>query len=172
MIDLDHEKFEGVKELADIGLKIAQGRATLAQLKTDTDSYLASREEEAVARIKIALVVSQQLITEIGQYHGELEGYRREVETFVDDIRSLLEGVAGFKKILTETTEALYKNLDIKQTKIDAALVEVKRGRALLEADQQDLAAKRQQFGSDKKALRDEWAALERAAAEIKNKKK
>lgn len=171
-MQLDHEQFEGAKVLAEIGTKIAEGRAVLEQLKSSTDSYLKEREQETIERIKKVLESSATLLTEIGQYHSELEGYRNQVATFVVDIRYLLEGIGSFETLLNETTSAVRGDLDNREAKVGAALEQVRKGRALLAADARDLEAQKQQFGKDKKKLKDEWAALERAAAEIKNKKK
>lgn len=172
MTTLDHEQFEGAKVLAEIGTKIAEGRALLITLDASKETYLEEREKEALERVAKALESSKELLTEIGSNHSELEGFRTQVGEIVSEVRTLLEDIAKFREAFQKYISDERGALTEKQRKIDEALIEIRKGRSLLDAQQLDIQNQKREIGTSKKALRDEWAALERASAEIKSNKK
>lgn len=168
---LDHENFEGAKVLADIGLKIAAGRALLRDLETTKDAYLAKREDEAVARIRAAIESSKGMLEELERYHSELNGYRTDLTAFAEEVRCLIEDISQFRKSFEAATTAILEDLEKKQKQVDDGFASLRNARILLDAERRELHQSKADLGKEKKKLRDEWAALERAAAEIKSKK-
>lgn len=171
METLDHEKFEGVKELAAIQTEIANGRAILKQLEASKDEHLVEREKEAVDRIHAALASSVALLTQIGENHDELVKYRKEVDGFVDDLRYLLEAVRSIQAVYEEKNAAEKEDLKIAQQKIDLALKNIARQRVDIDEDKEKIRADREAIVKETIKLRDERDTLDRAWKELRHKK-
>lgn len=168
---LPHEQFEGAKVLAEIGVKIAAGRAELATLEKDKEQFLEGRAQDAIERVNRVLEGSRQLIGEIGKYHDELVGYRREVEGFLADILYLIERVGVWKAEFDREITLKNREIDQKIVKNDEILAEIRQQRALLEGETEGIKVRREALRKDMVKIRDEWATLGRAKDEIKGKK-
>lgn len=168
---LDHENFEGAQVLAEIGAKIAEGRAELANLESSKQEFLTDRASEATERIKRVLETSKELIGEIEKYHSELVGFRDQIGVLADDARELIQSIERWKKQFDETNAALLADIDKKLKENSEILLQIKANRALLEGEKEGIETKRAALRLDRIKINDEWAALERAANEINNKK-
>lgn len=171
MTTLDHEQFEGATVLAEIGAKIAAGRAALSDLETSKEDFLNVREADAVARVKQVLEQSQELIGEIGQYHSELVGYRNEVDGFLRDILYLVQRVGEWKREFDSDVSFQNREIDKKILQNTDILIEIKGQRALLAGETSGIKAKREALRLDTLKIKDEWATLGRAKEELTTKK-
>ncbi len=168
---LDHEQFEGAKILAEIGAKIAAGRAALVELETSKEDFLTDREADAIARVGKVLEQSKELLDQCGNYHNELVSFRIQIGEFADDVRGLIQFVESWKSAFDRELAAKNADIDRKIIQNDALLTQIKQQRALLEGESEGIKGKRQSLAQDKLKINDEWQTLTRAAEEINRKK-
>lgn len=171
MIILDKEQFEGAKVLAEIGAKIAAGRAALTELESGKRDFLDGREAEAIARVGKVLANSKELLAEVSKYHSELVGYRIELEGFLEKVLYLVQSVETWKADFDREIGEKNKEIDQKLSQNEALIVEIKGQRALLAGETTAIKGKRAALEEDMVKIRDEWATLGRAAKEINSKK-
>lgn len=171
MQNLDHEQFEGAKLLADIGAKIAAGRAALSNLEQGKEEFLNDRAAEATLRVKEVLEQSKNIIIEIGTYHSELVGYSNQVDGFLTDVLYLLQSVERWKEAFdTENaTKIVEINTKIEENKV--ILEQIEQARALLAGESEGIRVKRRNLNSQSAQINDEWATLGRAKNELTAKK-
>lgn len=167
-IKLDHEQFEGAKVLADIGAKIASGKAALDALERSKDDFLNEREAEAIARVSKALSDSKDIIIEIGTYHSELVGYRNQVEGFLSDVLYLIQSVERWKSEFDrENTEKIQQiNTKIEENKVIYG--QITEARALLKGESDSIKGKRAHLNLQQAKIDDEWATIARVKKELK----
>ncbi len=169
-IKLDYEQFEGAKELAQIGLKIAEGRATLSDLKAQEPAFIAERGRKVEERIKEVLVESRELIALIGTNHDALVEYRKEVTQYVADLRYFIESVKAWKEAADEEIKLENEKLDTKRTEIQALIAEenaqalqLKNDSGIIEKDREALRRESKKLESDRDLIKSGFAALKKA---------
>lgn len=170
-ISLDHEKFEGVKELAAISTKIAMGRALISQLDDGKEEFLRKQEQELLERIDLALAASEDHIREIGKNHDELTKYRRELDGYCDSLRYFNERIAAFRKEADTFFKAENEKLDAKLKEIADKTLEVKKARLILEGDQKTVESARTRLEKEQRLLADRQGMVTRGFAELKRLK-
>lgn len=171
MQSLDNEHFEAVKTLADIGTKIAAGRAALSELERSEVDFLEGRAEKATQRVAEVLAQSKELLAEISKYHSELVGYRSQVDGFLADVLYLLQSVERWKKEFDIELVAKSEEIDRKIEANAEVLKQVRKERAFLAGESEGIKGKRSALREDSTKINDEWATLGRAKKELTDKK-
>lgn len=166
-MDLSAEQFSAAKELAEVNMEIAAGRAALSKLKEDTGTYLEFREVAAHERVEKVLAESTEALESTKKNHAELSAY-------ASGIRALALEISGFSaEIVT-----LYKDFSERVSKTDALLdlrlEEAKKlekactiERKMITLDQQQLERDMANLRDEKRLLADRQHMLERAAKEV-----
>lgn len=169
-MQLDHEQFQGAKELAVIGTQIAAGTAALATLKANEEEYLTERESLLATRLQKALVDSSELIKAIGENHGALVGYRTEVEQFYQKVLSLNEGIMECQSLIEKASEVLEARI----TKQEQDTSDMRQKNALIkiniDGEREELNTWRERLATTERKINDRSAMLERTLARAKQK--
>lgn len=170
-MELDHEKFEGMKELAEISTQISAGTAALASLRENEEAYISERERDLIFRLEQSLVDSKDLITSIGTNHSALVGYRNEVVDFHKSILSLIQGVMECRNMVEKASDGLVIKIAQYESDIESLRNGVRQHRLGVESDRLQLAVERKQLVSDQRFVADLKGTLEREIARINSKK-
>lgn len=169
---LDHEQFEGAKELAEIGKQIAEGRALLSTLESSKEEFLTTRERDLVQRIQMVVVGSQELIRQIGTNHDKLVEYRREVTAYVADLRYFVESVTAWKEAIDAQVKTSLETLDKKAQEVTALIEQERHESTRLESERGMMAAERKSMIEETQKFQSERGTLDRAWQELKKKQK
>lgn len=168
-MELDHEKFEGLKELAVISQKISEGTAALIELKESEDTYLTEREAKLVGRLQTALVDSADLIKAIGRNHDALVGYRTELVGFHETILFLLQRVNNCNTNIDAAATALEEQVDGHEADVLKFREDTTRERVAIDSEHAELAAWRDELGNTERVLIDREQMLERTINRTNN---
>lgn len=168
---LDHEHFEAVQVLAEIGTKISAGKAELDSLNADKEAFLEGREADAIARVAQALNESRSLLDEVAGYYSELVGFRNAIDAYVVDVRNLIQNIERWKEEFDEEITHKNQEIDAKVESNREILAEVRGRRALLAGETEGIEVRRAALRADETRIKDEWETLGRAAKEINGKK-
>lgn len=168
---LDEEKFDKVKELAEIYNNISIARETLSSLKENTDEYMKVREEEAEQRVIKVLKESRDALDEITNNHKELSTFGYELKAFANELRIISTDIASlFQDFNTRAREA-EKDMEEHQKNVDAIRQDIKIQRVKLTEDRKLVDADRKWVEKEKFILKDRIAALDRSWEELKKLK-
>lgn len=168
--ELDHDKFEAIKVLAEIGVKISAGKAELDNLGRGKEDFLQGREADAIARVAAVLDGAKGLLVELDGYYSELVGFRNSLDIYVTEIRALVQSVERWKSEFDAEITLKNRELDNKITRNEEILKEIKGSRALLAGESEGIKAKREALRLDSLKIEDEWKTLGRVKKEIKEK--
>ncbi len=171
MQNLEHAHFEAVQALADIGTKLAAGRAALSELESSKGDFLDGRAEEATQRVAEVLVQSKGLLDEIGKYHSELVEYRNQVDGFVAEILYFIQSVERWKEAFDKENTAKLREINNKIEENTLILSQIQKARSLLEGESSSIKGKRAALNSQQAKINDEWATLGRTKEELDAKK-
>ena len=165
---LDTEKFDSLKELADIQTQIASGRATLGQIKVETDAYLTEREQEVLVRIETVLKESEGALREIGSNRDALQKYGSELTLMGGDLQAIL---LLFKDVCAKQLEVTGlddRRLERKAEELVRVQNALKAERSVIEADRAANVQDREWIAIERLKLNDERATLDRAIKRLK----
>jgi chromosome segregation ATPase len=167
-MELDQEKFNKVKELADIHANLSDARVEIQKLKETTEEYMVVREQEAEERVLKVLKESREALEETSKNHDELTRFSNEVKAYAIELKGLASDITAlfqdFGKRVEEADEDVKKNQEIVSdilTKIKVERVQVREDRKLLEAEQYNI-------NEQLRLLKDKRESFERAWEELK----
>lgn len=165
---LDKEKFDSLKELAAIQSDIASGRATLQQIKSDTEVYLAEREQETVRRIDAVLQGSVAILAEVGENQDALVKYATEVRAMDADLQAILLLFKDTVRKQEEVTALENAELERKAEQLARVEIELKAKRSIIEADAAANEQDRKWISEETRLLNDRAQLLERSIKRLK----
>lgn len=170
-MELDQEKFETAKVLADLGQKIAEGRAVLKQLIEETEAYIVEREEMVLKRVKSLLKSSSDALMQVTKHHDELKRYASEVSSFADSVSEFHKKVMKLHGTLDEEVKNHEKDISAFNVEFEDRKRRLLEEKIILEADREALQRKSNDLNKKSIALNDQEKRLERGFEELKTKK-
>lgn len=169
---LEKEKFETLKELADMTVQISEARETLTRLKETKTEYLQIRENEAKDKIQKILDDSVDLLRQINTNNDEIHQLYRTVSGYS---KFLKQGHEAFKDMLAEFNE----RSDLWDKKVEEQYKEfgrienqVKKDKENIENDKEELRKTKEQLEKDKIKIADERQTIKRAVERLKENRK
>jgi uncharacterized phage infection (PIP) family protein YhgE len=168
MQTLEQEKFDTVRELSELGIAIAEGRAVLEKLKSDTDTYVAEREEKAIQKVAQVLEESRDALAEVAKNHEELTSYLRAARDYAGSLARLHESLQQLKATLLSATEALEERIERHRIEVDRVRLETRRQFTLLAGERAALASDKIRRDEEWRKIADKAQTLERTAARLK----
>lgn len=106
MVKIPQEQFKYQETLADLGVQIAKGRATLSELKVNKEKYFKIREDETLVRLNELLKRSRDVLKEVDANQEELTTYKTLLTSFASELlahkSSLDIQLVDFEKRQTE----------------------------------------------------------------------
>lgn len=160
---LDHEKFEGARELASISMKIAQARALISSLDESRAEYLDQREREALERIELAFAKSVDFLRAVGDNHDELVKYRNELTDYCNDLRYFNERVTASHAEFENYFADEQQKLDAKLALMKELQQQTKRDISLVQAERKQIATDRRKLADEERSIANKRELLKRA---------
>lgn len=170
-MELEQEKFEAVKELSKIQTALSTGRAELAKLESEKDSYLEEREEETKKRVKAVLVSLKDALAQADTYKKELEQYRSSVESFVSEVRDIVSFLSHIREELHSEFEAFDEYSRGIMSELNTLSASVKREQSNLHAERESLETDKARMREDVKRLKDKEGVVNRKIERLKQGK-
>ncbi len=171
-MQLEQEKFNTLKEIAEMQEAVSLGRAELRTIKAETETYLVFREKEAVTRIIKVLEQSRDALDEITKNHNELSLYKDEIKAFATELKNLSTDITDLFKDFNERMKKAEEDLDKYHELVSEKLKQTRSERIQIGEDRKLLAAEKADINKEKRLLADRRGALERAWDELNGKLK
>lgn len=171
MENLEQEKFEAVKELAEISTAISTGRADLSKLKEETGNYILLREKMTKEKIDNLLLESTELLGRISQNQNQLVLFKNELKAYASELEGFIQAVMALSQEVILTSDAENKKVDKKREEIKALIKENKVLEIAIGEDRKQLERERQETTEGTRLLKDRRETLERGFAELRKLK-
>jgi uncharacterized protein YukE len=168
---LEKEKFDTLKELADVNVKISEARNELLEIESSKNDYIKLREDETIQRVNKVLKSSEKVIK---MAHSNYE----EVRTFVNTVSgykaAVDEGYSTLKDIIKDFNE--YQDEWEKQNEdqihsLSDLEKKVKKDRELLGRERKDVEKFKKSVELERRKVADDRGTLNRAIKRLKSKK-
>lgn len=160
-MELDHEKMNLVKVLADTNMKISEAKAALFKLQENETEYLELREKKAVARIQKMLEDSRELLTETEQNYNEVHRFHETVSKFAE---YLVSSHVKFSELL----EDFKKRSEVWDAYVDKQNSDLSEIRKNIKSDQVRIINDREGIDRAMKKIESEKSVIESRQAQIK----
>lgn len=171
MQTLDQEKFASLKELSEIQLKLAEGRAELKKLQDTTEEYEKTREKGAYEAVQRALEASKGALSEADKNRDTLAHFLTSAKETVQFIKTLHENLATeFSEFATRTDEAITV-INQKADEVNRATEQIRLQRNALESERGGFEEAKRKMNEEKRVFDDRKATLERAINRLKQGK-
>jgi len=164
---IEQEKFESVKELAEIHTQISIGSANLLKLKEETEDYLLLRESWAKDRIAEVLRESQDVLGKISLNHEELTSYGRELKAYANELNDFFLAVSALSQDFQNRMKQVTIALDEKRAEISRILQEIKNERSAIAEERKQLTRERAETAEGVRVLNDSRETLKRGFDEL-----
>ena len=171
METLDQEKFDTLKELAELQTSISTGRAELKKLEETTQEYMVVREGEAEGRVLKVLEKSREALDEATDNHKELKSYNSELQAFAIELKATATAVTALFGDFGEKMDQADKNMETKHSAVSDILTEIKIERVQVTEDRKQLKRERAEVAEATKLLKDRRAVLQRGFDELERLK-
>ncbi len=170
METLDTQKFQSIKEIADMTIKISEAKATLKSIEDTKDEYLSVREKEVEDKINKILIDSEEILTSARKNFNEVHnllGIVSSYKEFLDEgYVKFSDMLVDFNKRNTEWNVVIEKeNKQISEMKR-----EIDEDRKSIERQKKDNQNTILQIAKDKKVIESRQAQI-KVALEVLNKK-
>lgn len=167
-MELDTEKFNTVKELAEIHVNLSNARVELRKLKETTEEYMVVREREAEERVEKVLKESREALEETSKNHDELSSFSGELKAYAIELKVLSTDITAlfqnFGERVKKADEDMVKNQEI----VSEVLKKIKIERVQVQEDRKMLVIERKDLADGWRLLKDRQATLERGFEELK----
>ena len=168
---LDQEKFDTVKELAELSTNIATGRAELKKLEETTAEYIVSREEKAEARVLEVLKESREALEATTQNHKELSGFNQDLEAYASELKRLTTDISALFQDFNEKMDGAEKDMEEYYKEVHEVLRKIKLENVTLVENRKRVSAERADLREETRLLEDRRGQLERGFEELKRLK-
>lgn len=168
---LDQEKFEGLKELAEIQENISLGRAEILKLKETTEEYMVVREQEAEERVIKVLKESREFLDKTTRNQEQLSRYNTELREYAQELAQIAKAISTlFKDFNTRMREA---DNDVKEyfDSFNELKKRIKLDKLNIQEDRKQLERQRVEIRDAWRLLRDRQETLEKGFVELKKLK-
>lgn len=150
---LEQEKFDTVKELAEVQTNLSLAQAELKNLEDTTEEYMVVREKEAEERILKVLKESRDALDEATNNHKELTGYNSELKAYATELKQLATDITTLFKDFNDRMDQADKDMEAQREHI---LETSNQAKVLLTS----IKANREVLVLEKADIRDQWRLL------------
>jgi Asp-tRNA(Asn)/Glu-tRNA(Gln) amidotransferase C subunit len=168
MIEIDKEKMESLKALADINLKVSEARNLLTQLEEEETEYLVKRETKVMDRIKKTVADSQAMVKEADDNYSQIGELLQEITSFCSNIVKIQEQFNEILEVFNERNELWEKNIGEQQDNISEVRKQIKMHTVIIENDKKSLSSTKKLLESQRIHIESQQAALLKSYQEEK----
>lgn len=162
-MELDQEKFDTVKELATLGVEVANAKANLETLKKNIEEFYHEREGEARNRVHTVLMNAHLLLTETTQYHDEFKGFLASTRDIQEKVRDMVVSLSALRDETKKSGEDFERFTTQSVKEIDSERKNLAIARESLAREADFLNTQRKIINEEKAKITDERGTLQRA---------
>lgn len=159
-IQLPQEEFDAKALLADISQKISSGRAELAQLHEQKNTFMKERDLELMERLQLLLDNSQEFLKVVDLNHLELQGYANELTAFGVELASWGDKLTQEQTVFIEEKAKFIVQFDQKMAEISQKIGEIKLHNASIERTRQEQYKRTLDLNARETAVNDKYMQL------------
>lgn len=169
--ELEKQKMDTVKALAEMSMQVSQARNLLTKLESEETEYLDIRERKALDRIAKVLADSQELLEQTSKNYAEIENFGHVVSDFAAQVAIAYDQFQSLISDFDERSEEWDKTIKDREKEITEQKKALEIQRVILQNDQKTIEMKKKALANEAKKIEDRRATLARAIKRLKENK-
>lgn len=169
--NVDKEKMDSLKALADTNMQISTAKGTLVKLQEMETDYLVEREKKAVARVAKIFADSAELLEKATSNYAEVHDLCQTASSFADYLVKSYDSFSEVVRLFDEKSALWDESVKAQEAKFAEINRQIKTDRVLLENDKESLKKREGVLKQGERKLADDRASLERAINRLKEGK-
>lgn len=163
------EQMESMKALADLNMKLSEGKNSLYRLQEQESEYLEEREEKAMRRIQEVVDASRGMVREANENYSRIMELSRETAAFIDEVNKVQALFQETLRDFNERNQLWEKEMERQQNQIDEAKRLIMIDRNLVENERKSIERARISLAEDRKRVESDRGTVDRAIKRLKN---
>lgn len=161
-ITIPQEEFDAKKILAEIGMQVASGRAELAQLQQEKETFYKEQELELMQRLQLLLKNSEKSLQAITKNHDALESYAKELAIFSKELESWRIKLNEQSTELVNKSQVFYTDFDKKMRELTQLQDNLAVQAEVIEKNRQQNDKRNLELNEKERAVNDKYETLMR----------
>lgn len=167
-MEIEHEKMEAMKALADITSQISIGREKLSELRLEMSSFLSERDRLDKLRLTKLLDESKDLIGEIKKNYQELKNYANDLKSHTAFIGETHDTIKVIIQSIANTSSEFKTFIDEEIDKVAVMKAELEIDKRQVVEDNKEIENSREEIKKDRARIESQQATLLTSTNDIK----
>jgi len=168
MHEIDKQKMDSLKALAEINMTISKTREQLSKIKAEESQYFTERERELLQKLANLTTDSQEIVELAYAKHQEVQLFCRDLINFSQAAGSLIEDLEQAQDLFAEKDKEFKNTLKIEQDRIQGIKNELKAQKIQLENEKTGLIIREKELVKQETKAKDLIEELKRGISRLK----
>lgn len=168
-MELEKEKMDAMKALADTNMKVSEAKVTLANIKKLESSYLQEREQKVIAMIDSILAQSKDIIDEARGNYKQVVDLFNTVSSFSKFLTEIHDGLLKTMESFSAHTKEWEKSVKLREDEIGDIKKQIRCDQVRIENEKKGIEQTKLSLEKQQRIINDQRGTLERAFTRLKN---
>lgn len=167
-MDLEKDKMDTLKQLAEVNIEISNAKAILQNLKVNIQDFLEKRKLLEEDNIRKVYSESKGIIDEIQKEFSKIHAYYNEIRSYTVFLQELQSNIISQIDVFTENSEEFIQYIQGEFTKISELKKDLENDRIINKNEFDSIQKAKVQLSKDRKHLESQQDTLATSFKEIK----
>lgn len=167
-MDLEKDKMDTLKQLAEVNIEISNAKAILQNLKSNIQDFLEKRKLLEEDTIRKVYSESKGIIDEIQKEFSKIHAYYNEIRSYTVFLQELQSNIISQIDVFTENSEEFIQYIQGEFTKISELKKDLENDRIINKNEFDSIQKAKVQLSKDRKHLESQQDTLATSFKEIK----
>jgi len=168
---LEKTKFDTLKDIADLNVKVSEARNTLLEIEKEKESFIAKREKQTVVKITKVVKESEEMLSKATNNYEQVNTLVRVVTGYTESIREAHEDLKVLVKDYSEKNTLWEKNYENQVHSLSHLEKRINDDKKALKKEFSELAKQKELLGKQRIKLEDEKETIKRSIKRLKKGK-
>jgi len=162
-MEIEKEKFNAIKELADTNMKISEAKNSLSKLKDIEVSYIEEREKKTINKIDNILKDSQDVLDKVKENYSSAHDLHNSAIVMSSSVEELTEKLIKLVDLFNENSTNWDKEVESKEKELLSIKNQLKTYKTKIDNDRLALLSKEKTIKQKERFVNDKYETLLRA---------
>lgn len=167
-IEIEKDKMDTLKQLANVNIEISNGKAILQNLKDDIDDFLKERKVLETGVIDRVRIESKQIVDDIYKDFSKIHAYYNEIHSYTGFLQELQVNIHTQIGTFKETSKDFMEYIASEQNKLSELKKDIENDRLINKNELESIEKAKVQLNKERIHLESQQATLANSFRESK----
>lgn len=168
MTELEKEKMDSVRALAETNMQISEAKTLLFKMREEEKAYIASRSNKALTEIQKIFDESSELVQGIRSNYKEVNDVTKEASILTTSLLEARENLTILIKDFEEHSKHWEKQVKEREKVFEDIKKDIKKDQVTIANDKKSIEKQKTLLKEEQRKIEDQRATLERAIERLK----